>query len=192
MKRIFALQILLIFSLSLLSMGCATYATRSSRHGLFDHVDAEAKQAKHEREDRAPASAEVHEAQTLFRWPLTAVRVTSPFGHRGRQYHEGVDLHASKGTPVYAAGDGKVLYAGARIRGYGQLVVIRHSNGWATVYGHNSRIFVISGQKVSQGQRIALTGSTGHSTGPHLHFEIRKGVDAIDPTRLIPRERTRG
>jgi murein DD-endopeptidase MepM/ murein hydrolase activator NlpD len=113
--------------------------------------------------------------------------VTSPFGQRSHSFHEGVDLRAPAGTLVYASHAGQVLYAGAKIRGYGKMIVIRHSSGIATIYAHNSKLLVHKGQWVTQGTKIALSGSTGHSHGAHLHFEIRSGVEAIDPTQVISR-----
>jgi murein DD-endopeptidase MepM/ murein hydrolase activator NlpD len=126
-----------------------------------------------------------------FRWPLDQVEVTSPFGQRKHEFHEGIDLRAKKGTTVYAAHAGQVLYAGDRISGYGRMVVIRHSSGVATVYAHASRLLVHKGQWVSQGTRIAISGSTGHSTGPHLHFEVRAGVAAINPLEVMPKTKAR-
>jgi murein DD-endopeptidase MepM/ murein hydrolase activator NlpD len=86
--------------------------------------------------------------------------------------HEGIDIGAPEGTPIYAAAAGTVIYAGWE-SGYGNLTVIDHGNGLATAYGHQSRLAVSSGQTVSRGQLIGNVGSTGHSTGPHLHFEVR-------------------
>jgi murein DD-endopeptidase MepM/ murein hydrolase activator NlpD len=126
-----------------------------------------------------------------FRWPLDQVQVTSPFGQRKHEFHEGIDLRAKAGTSVYAAHSGQVLYAGDRISGYGRMVVIRHSSGIATVYAHNSKLLVRKGQWVSQGTRIAVSGSTGHSTGPHLHFEVRAGVAAINPLEVLPKTKAR-
>lgn len=118
-------------------------------------------------------------------WPLRKIEVTSPFGRRGRDQHEGVDLRAEKGTPVYAAQAGTVLYANSKISGYGKLIVIRHPNRLATLYAHNSRLLVSAGQQVRQGQQISLSGSTGHTHGPHLHFEIRQGLAAVDPMKFL-------
>ena len=121
-----------------------------------------------------------------FQWPLKAVEVTSVYGRRGREFHEGIDLRAPEGTAVFAARGGVVLYADAHIRGYGQLVVIRHENKVATIYAHNSKMFVKRGDQVQQGQQIALSGQTGHATGPHVHFEIRKGISALNPMQFLP------
>ena len=119
-------------------------------------------------------------------WPLDSVEVTSTFGRRGRSFHEGIDLKAKQGTPVYAAQAGKVLYSGSKIRGYGRMVILRHNGSIATVYAHNSRLMVRKGEFVKKGQLIAMTGNTGHSSGPHLHFEVRRGYAAVDPLVEMP------
>jgi len=112
-------------------------------------------------------------------WPVNAP-ITSPFGWRWGRMHEGIDLGAAYGSPIAAAAAGVVIYAGWE-GGYGNLVVIDHGGGLATAYGHQSRIAVSVGQSVSQGETIGYVGSTGHSTGPHLHFEVRVNGQAVDP-----------
>ncbi|MBI2712092.1 MAG: M23 family metallopeptidase [Bdellovibrio sp.] len=121
-----------------------------------------------------------------LKWPLNSVAVTSDFGRRGREFHEGVDLKALTGTPVFAAQSGKILYADSKIRGYGKMVVIQHAKELATVYAHISKILVRKGQRVIQGQKIALSGRTGRVSGPHLHFETRRGLAAVDPLKILP------
>ncbi|SFE02020.1 Transglycosylase SLT domain-containing protein [Thermoanaerobacter thermohydrosulfuricus] len=113
--------------------------------------------------------------------------VTSPFGMRANpentgsmEFHPGIDFGLPSGTPVKAAADGVVVLAG-EYGGYGKAVVIRHANGLSTVYGHLSEIKVKEGEEVNQGKIIGLSGSTGRSTGPHLHFEIRKGGQSVNP-----------
>jgi len=112
-------------------------------------------------------------------WPVSAP-ITSPFGWRWGRMHEGIDLGAAYGTPIAAAGAGTVIYAGW-LGGYGNLTVIDHGGGLATAYGHQSQIAVTVGQQVARGQTIGYVGSTGHSTGPHLHFEVRVNGQAVDP-----------
>ena len=112
-------------------------------------------------------------------WPVNAP-VTSPFGWRWGRMHEGIDLGAPYGTPIAAAAAGMVIYAGW-LGGYGNLTVIDHGGGLATAYGHQSRIAVSAGESVAQGQIIGYVGSTGHSTGPHLHFEVRVNGEPVDP-----------
>ena len=110
--------------------------------------------------------------------------VYSKFGYRHRRRHQGVDLPLKTGTPVYAAFDGKVRIS-KRYKGYGNLVVLRHDNGLETFYGHLSKIYVKEDQWVNAGTIIGLGGSTGRSTGPHLHFETRYKGYAFDPQWLI-------
>lgn len=111
-------------------------------------------------------------------------RLTSRFGYRWGRMHEGLDLAAPTGTPVHAAGGGVVAFAGWK-NGYGKTVIINHGNGYTTLYGHNSKFFVSAGQKVASGQRIANVGSTGRSTGPHLHFEVHIGGKVVNPAKYL-------
>ena len=112
-------------------------------------------------------------------WPCDGV-VTSGFGMRWGRMHEGIDIGCAYGAPNRAAAAGTVIYAGW-LGGYGNLVVIDHGNGLSTAYAHASSILVSVGQRVSQGETVSLVGSTGHSTGPHLHFEVRINGVAVDP-----------
>ena len=112
-------------------------------------------------------------------WPCSGP-MTSPFGWRWGRMHEGIDIGCPYGAPHYASASGTVIQAGW-YGGYGNLVVIDHGNGVATAYAHNSSIAVSYGQAVSQGQVIAYIGSTGHSTGPHSHFEVRVSGSPVDP-----------
>lgn len=119
-------------------------------------------------------------------WPAKGV-MTSGFGWRWGRMHKGIDIANDIGTPIFAAADGVVTYAGWNDGGYGYLVEITHANGSQTLYGHNSRIVVQEGQKVTQGQQISEMGSTGFSTGPHLHFEIHPGGQgAVNPLAFLP------
>lgn len=117
-------------------------------------------------------------------------RISSGFGNRtdpftgGRAYHSGIDFPAPKGTPVLSAGYGKVTFAGQR-SGYGNLVEVTHAGGLITRYGHLSAFLVKEGQVVSAGTPIAKVGSTGRSTGPHLHFEVRSKNQALDPNKYL-------
>jgi len=117
-------------------------------------------------------------------WPVDG-RITSRFGTRWGRMHNGVDIAAPAGTPVLAAAPGKVTYAGWA-GSYGMLVTIDHGNGVETRYAHNSRILVKVGDEVQRGQRIALVGSTGNSTGPHLHFEVLVNGENRDPLDWLP------
>jgi len=115
--------------------------------------------------------------------PNPGARLTSCFGPRWGRMHEGVDLAAPNDTPIVAAGAGVVVRAGVA-EGYGNAVLIDHGDGYLTHYGHLSAITVTAGQRVAAGQQIGNEGSTGHSTGPHLHFEVHAGFyqNPIEPT----------
>jgi murein DD-endopeptidase MepM/ murein hydrolase activator NlpD len=117
-------------------------------------------------------------------WPAQGT-VTSGFGYRWGALHAGIDIANSTGTPVRAAKAGTVILAGWN-GGYGNCIVIDHGGGFSTLYGHNSRLRVSEGQRVSQGELIADMGSTGNSTGPHSHFETRVGGNPQDPMRYLP------
>jgi len=114
-----------------------------------------------------------------FIWPVNGP-VVSGYGWRWGRMHEGIDIAASSGTPIWAAAAGTVIYAGW-LGGYGNLVVVDHGNGLSTAYAHASAILVGVGQQVSQGETVSLVGSTGNSSGPHLHFEVRVNGAAVDP-----------
>ncbi|WP_236070331.1 M23 family metallopeptidase [Prochlorococcus marinus] len=124
-------------------------------------------------------------ASDSYIWPTKGV-FTSGFGWRWGRMHQGIDIANKVGTPVFAAKDGIVTYAGWR-GAYGYLVEIAHGGGSTTRYAHNNQVLVRSGQFIPQGATISKMGSTGRSTGPHLHFEIRKkGGLAMNPVTLLP------
>lgn len=126
----------------------------------------------------------------LVGYPVANPVVTSPFGYRihpiygDRRLHSGVDFSATTGMPIFAAKDGTVVTAGYQ-SGYGNVVVIDHGGALATLYGHNSQLLVKAGDVVKRGQRIALAGSTGNSTGPHGHFEVRIHGTPVDPMNYL-------
>ena len=120
-----------------------------------------------------------------WQWPLKNVDISSHYGNRGRKFHQGVDFRAHVGTPVLAANNGSVVYVGSRIRGYGRMIVIKHDDGFYSVYAHHSKNLVKVGKRVSRGDKIALSGRSGRASGPHLHFEIRRGVESFDPIFAI-------
>ncbi len=109
----------------------------------------------------------------------------NPFGGRGYEYHEGQDIDAAYGTPVAVAASGRVIIAGWQ-RGYGNVVYVDHGAGLSTRYGHLSEIDVAVGQTVSRWQTIGLVGSTGRSTGAHLHYEVRINNQPVDPRQYLP------
>ncbi|MBX7145317.1 MAG: M23 family metallopeptidase [Oligoflexia bacterium] len=126
-------------------------------------------------------------------WPVRGAELSSRFGDRWLSFHEGIDLSAPEGTPIYAAHDGIVVYSDDSIRGYGNVIVLR-AEGLLTVYAHNRRNKVSKGQSVHRGDKIAEVGKTGKATGPHCHFETRikdtAGQNvAVDPLVFFPGEK---
>jgi murein DD-endopeptidase MepM/ murein hydrolase activator NlpD len=117
-------------------------------------------------------------------WPLLAA-VGDEFGPRGDRFHAGIDLLAAAGTPVLAAAAGRVTWAGTRAGGWGKLVTVAHAGGVRTMYAHLSAILVRVGDWIAGGTVIGRVGSTGHATGPHLHFEVRIHGAAVDPLRAL-------
>lgn len=128
-------------------------------------------------------------ATTPSIWP-TSGEVSSRFGWRnspwgdGQELHPGIDIANSMGMPIFATADGEVVLSGWS-GGYGNIVQINHGKGIETIYGHNARVIVNAGQAVKKGQVIAYLGSTGRSTGPHLHYEIRVNGTPVDPIRFL-------
>jgi hypothetical protein len=121
-----------------------------------------------------------------FLWPVpSSNRITSGFKMRWGRKHEGVDIGGRIGAHIVAAADGVVVYSGDEIGGYGNITVIAHKNGYFSVYAHAKKNFTTQGQRVYRGQVIAQIGMTGRSYGPHLHFEVRKNGQAIDPTDFL-------
>ena len=121
----------------------------------------------------------------FFIWPLKGT-VASPFGARGGVRHDGIDIRADEGAPVKAAADGKVVYSSDDLRGYGNLIIVKHKDDIYTVYSHNKKNLVDAGDDVDAGDVIATVGNTGNATGYHLHFEIRKGKKVLNPLFYLP------
>lgn len=108
-----------------------------------------------------------------------------PFGDGSAEFHAGQDIAAPRGTPVVSAADGTVSFAGQQ-NGYGNIVIVDHGNGISTRYGHLSKIVVVEGQELKRGATLGEVGSTGRSTGPHLHYEVRLNEEAVSPARYLP------
>ena len=121
----------------------------------------------------------------LLRWPVERGKLSSRFGPRGKRPHEGIDIAAPEGSAIFAALAGKVIYAGSKLRGYGNIIILRHKNDLVTVYAHNKRNLVREGMRVERGQIIAEVGQSGKATAPHVHFEVRKGETPLDPLRFV-------
>jgi len=116
-----------------------------------------------------------------FLWPLKGEIIGRHGPTAGGTQNDGINIAAAEGTPVLAADSGTVAYAGNELRGYGNLILLKHSDGWMTAYAHNSQVLVTRGQKVQRGQVIARVGATGAVSQPQLHFEVRQGTRALDP-----------
>lgn len=124
-------------------------------------------------------------AAARFAWPLTG-KVVANFGPAGGGLHnDGINIAAAAGTQVRAADNGVVAYAGNELRGFGNLLLIKHADGWTTAYAHNDTLLVKRGEQVTQGQVIATVGRTGNVDSPQLHFEVRKGTQALNPMEYL-------
>ena len=156
-----------------------------------DTKKAAAKTTKTAGKAEKPKGSEVavRKSGSGFRWPIMG-RINSPFGWRQhpitkrRDFHTGIDIKANRNDPIKAAGGGKVLYSGW-MGGYGKTLVVEHSNGQSTLYAHCSSLLAGKGAAVSQGQIVAKIGTTGRSTGPHLHFEVRNGNSPVNPIKYL-------
>jgi len=163
----------------------ALATSRENREEYLYEVDALAAQsaslaaAIRDAQARAGSTGTGTPSSSGLIWPVNGT-VVSGFGWRWGRMHEGIDISASSGTPIWAAAAGTVIHAGW-LGGYGNLVVVDHGDGLATAYAHASAILVGVGQLVSQGETVSLVGSTGDSSGPHLHFEVRVNGVAVDP-----------
>lgn len=160
--------------------------------GIDDVVTgSEPAQAAPRRAGNATAAAPPRPLPTItgpaprFRWPVEG-RILSGFGAKpGGRFNDGVNLKASAGEPVRAAADGVVAYAGDAIPGFGNLVLIRHADGWVSAYGHAQALLVQRGTRVTAGEVIARAGQTGAVSEPQVHFEVRRGRTPVDPVPLI-------
>ncbi len=127
---------------------------------------------------KAGLTSAAEDAPMEFAFPLTKYKRVSR-GYNGK--HKGVDVSAPKGTPIYASESGWITYQGRRFKGYGKLVILEHSKNWATFYAHMTKFEHSEGTWVNKGDVVGYVGSTGRSTAPHLHFEVRYKNIAIDP-----------
>jgi murein DD-endopeptidase MepM/ murein hydrolase activator NlpD len=133
----------------------------------------------------APAEPPISAPPGAFIWPVQG-NVVSAFGSKpGGLVNDGINIAAPLGTPVRASQEGTVAYAGNELRGYGNLLLVRHDNGWMTAYAHNSELLAGRGDRVRRGQVIARVGNSGSVGEPQLHFELRQGTRSVDPTRYL-------
>ncbi|HXQ04618.1 MAG TPA: LysM peptidoglycan-binding domain-containing M23 family metallopeptidase [Bradyrhizobium sp.] len=136
--------------------------------------------------DATPAkAAEATGALPTFRWPVRGKVITSYGAKTNGKSNDGINLAVPEGTPVKAAEDGVVAYSGNELKGYGNLVLVRHSNGYVTAYAHASELLVKRGDTIKRGQIIAKSGQSGEVGSPQLHFEIRKGSSPVDPLQFL-------
>jgi murein DD-endopeptidase MepM/ murein hydrolase activator NlpD len=143
-----------------------------------DHIEAVAEPAK---ETSEPVEQETIDSK--FIWPLENYTIINYYW----AYHPGLDLVVDIGTTVFASGGGKVEFSGWNVNGYGYLVIIDHGGGVKTLYAHNSELLVVEGEKVEQGQQISLSGSTGYSTWPHVHYELIFNERVrVNPCQYLP------
>ena len=112
-------------------------------------------------------------------------RLTSRYGIRKGRKHDGIDIAAQKGSTIYAAASGKVIFSGWGPTGYGKMIIIKHKQKWVTVYAHNYKNLVKKNDRVKKGEKIALVGTTGRATGPHLHFELRDNREPVNPLNYL-------
>ncbi len=137
------------------------------------------------KKNRAVAKAIPPRSNGRFAWPVKGPILSSFGAKAGGLYNDGINISAKKGAPMKAAENGIVAYAGNELRGFGNLVLIRHRGGWMTAYAHADRILVKRGDTVKRGQMIGRAGSSGSVTRPQVHFEIRKGSQAVDPIKYL-------
>jgi len=137
--------------------------------------------------EKPPTKLSPPPEKSRFIWPVLGT-ISSLFGVRDGRRHDGLDIAAPEGTPILAAAAGEVIFSGNQGTGYGNLVIIRHADNFITIYAHCLRNLAREGDRVDQGQKIALVGRTGRASGPHLHFEIREGVKPRNPLFFLPKK----
>jgi murein DD-endopeptidase MepM/ murein hydrolase activator NlpD len=130
-------------------------------------------------------AAEATAALPTFRWPVRGKVITSYGAKTNGKVNDGINLAVPEGTPVKAAEDGVVAYSGNELKGYGNLILVRHANGYVTAYAHASELLVKRGDTIKRGQVIAKSGQSGEVGSPQLHFEIRKGSTPVDPLQFL-------
>ena len=119
-------------------------------------------------------------------WPLKKARLSQTYAPRWNASHQGIDLAAPKGTPVFSSHPGRVVYAGNRLSGYGKTVIVEYSSHWSTLYAHLKTIHVKTGWVISQGHQVGTVGSTGRAKGAHLHFELIYKKQPVNPLIHLP------
>lgn len=140
---------------------------------------------REEPEEPSEAEGKIMTQRDRFLWPVSG-KVISSFGMRKGTRHGGIDIKAAEGSPIKAADSGEVAYIDSDMRGYGKIVILKHVDGFFTVYAHNRENLVKMGEKVEKGASIATVGSTGNATTSHLHFEVRYGKTVRNPLFFLP------
>ena len=164
----------LILPASAVSTNTSQYAAQSTSN------------AQKYQQNAVPTTPPAAKRDSKFIWPVQGT-VISGFGNLGKgRKNDGINIKAALGTAVRAADGGTVAYAGNELKGFGNLILIKHNDGWITAYAHNDKLFVRKGQKVVRGEKIATVGSTGGVTSPQLHFEVRTGKKAVNPRPYLP------
>lgn len=133
---------------------------------------------------RTTASIPSSQSKKRFAWPVKG-QIVSDYGSHGKSQNDGINILAKKGSPVLAADGGTVGYAGSELKGYGNLVLLKHDGGWMTAYAHNDKLLVKKGQKIKKGDKIALVGQTGNVKTPQLHFEVRYKTKVVNPKNYL-------
>ena len=154
------------------------------------NIDSDIKKqalVKKKRKKKGTQNKSIKTIKGFLIWPVKG-QLTSKFGSRNGRHHDGIDIGARKGTPIVAAAGGKIMFSGWGPTGYGLMLIIKHKSNLTTVYAHNAYVHVHKNQMVKQGQKIASVGSTGRSTGPHLHFEVRNDSNPMNPLSYLPKK----
>lgn len=176
----------LLLTTLLFESGCVSSRPSSSNGDNGEDVKVEIDKGTNSFKKSKPSRMK---EKPFFDWPVVEARMSRGFlpkvTRKRKRPHKGIDLAAQRGTAVMAAHDGMVIYTGKEFKGYGKMLMIE-KDGWATLYGHLDKIIVYEGQKVKQGDVVGALGNTGRSSGPHLHFEIRKADGPIDPLPYLP------
>lgn len=177
--RLFIGAFSVFFALLAGTTSCSSFSTRNHRNisGMASAADIQSYDFSN------PQNAK---SEAQFDWPVDRARLSRGFKTEGRRPHLGIDLAGPKKTPIYSSHGGVVIYTGRDFRGFGKMILIETGSGWATLYAHLDEILVSEGQRVRLGESIGLMGNTGRSTGPHLHFEIRKNKSPVDPLIYLP------
>lgn len=172
----------ILFLMTLSLAACGTFRGPGERTDTGDWVTP----------DQYPRSKEVpnvtipaNSGPFTVSWPVSEVRITQPFSPDKNRKHAGIDFGGARNTPILAAHDGLVVYAGKAFKGYGRMVMIEYDAHWASLYAHLNKIKVKEGQYVKAGETIGAMGRTGHATGVHLHFELIKDKENVDPLPML-------